>query len=969
LGVSLIVSVFATSAAAQGYAWKNVQVVGGGFVPGIIYSEAEPGLVYARTDIGGAYRLNRATGRWVPLLDWVGWDQWGYTGISGLAPDPSNADVVYAAAGTYTNAWDPNNGAILKSTDRGNTWTVSPLPFKLGGNMPGRGNGERLAVDPNNGNIIYLAATGDDITTFGLWRSTDGGANWVDAGFPAVGEWREDPSDPFGYLNNYQGLFWVAFDKRQVFGGASQNIYVGVATKTGPTIWQSTDAGTTWTPVPGQPTIFPGGFALMPNKAKFDAVNGLLYVTYGHKAGPYDDGKGDVWKYNTGTGQWTVISPVVNDGVTPGEGSPYHGYNGLTIDRQNPSTIMITAHSSWWPDTIIWRSTNAGASWSKIWDWSGAFPNRSFRYLQDVSASPWLSWNGGAGTGGRTAEVFPKLGWMTATLEIDPFNRNEMMYGTGATIYGSDNLTVWDQSGTSQINIKVKAMGLEETAVQVLCSPPVGPQLLSGMFDVFGFVHTNVDVVPNLFFTNPTFATVSIDYAESTPTVIWRSGQPSGSGQTVVRGAAYSTNSGTSWTMVGAQPSGTNAGGTIAVAANATRVMWAPGGAAGIYYTTNNGKAWTLAAGSPAGATVRSDRVNATKFYAFANGAFYRSVNGTSFTATGATGLPAGGTFKAVSGKDGHLWLGSGAGLWRSIDSGSTFTQLGNIQAADAIGFGKADTGSTYPAIYTSGMVGGVRGIYRSTDEGGTWTRVNDDQHQYGFTGKDITGDPRIFGRVYLATNGRGIIYGDIATGQPPTIPNAPSNLLATAASTSQINLAWFDNSSDETAFLVERATDFAFTQGRNLKVVPANSTTLQVTGLATQTTYYFRVRAGNGAGDSAHSNIANATTASSGLGTTSHVHSITVGVTGGGTSQRGQAVVTVRDNLGTLVPGATVTGTFTGSFNEGASGISGANGVATLTTAGTNRGNVSFTFCVTSVTHNELTYDSAQNVVTCASR
>jgi len=106
LAVALSMSALASPASAQGYTWKNVQIVGGGFVPGIVYSEAEPGLVYARTDIGGAYRLNRATGRWVPLLDWVDWDRWGYTGVSSLAPDPSNPDVVYAAVGTYTNDWD-----------------------------------------------------------------------------------------------------------------------------------------------------------------------------------------------------------------------------------------------------------------------------------------------------------------------------------------------------------------------------------------------------------------------------------------------------------------------------------------------------------------------------------------------------------------------------------------------------------------------------------------------------------------------------------------------------------------------------------------------------------------------------------------------------------------------------------------------------------------------------------------------
>src|SRR5438477_6017359 len=62
----------ASAAASDPYTWKNVQIAGGGFVPSIIFNQTQPDLVYARTDIGGAYRLDTASGRWVPLLDWVG---------------------------------------------------------------------------------------------------------------------------------------------------------------------------------------------------------------------------------------------------------------------------------------------------------------------------------------------------------------------------------------------------------------------------------------------------------------------------------------------------------------------------------------------------------------------------------------------------------------------------------------------------------------------------------------------------------------------------------------------------------------------------------------------------------------------------------------------------------------------------------------------------------------------------------
>lgn len=59
-------------------------------------------------------------------------------------------DNLYIAVGMYTNSWDPHNGTILKSADQGVSFKAVPLPFKLGGNMPGRGMGERLVIDPNN---------------------------------------------------------------------------------------------------------------------------------------------------------------------------------------------------------------------------------------------------------------------------------------------------------------------------------------------------------------------------------------------------------------------------------------------------------------------------------------------------------------------------------------------------------------------------------------------------------------------------------------------------------------------------------------------------------------------------------------------------------------------------------------------------------------------------------------------------
>ena len=95
------------------------------------------------------------------------------------------------------------------------------------------------------------------------------------------------------------------------------------------------------------------------------------------------------------------------------------------------------------------------------------------------------------------------------------------------------------------------------------------------------------------------------------------------------------------------------------------------------------------------------------------------------------------------------------------------------------------------------------------------------------------------------------------------TVPNAPSNLTATAVSSSQINLAWTDNSSDETGFKIERSNNGTnFTQ---IDIVGANVSSYSNTGLAASTTYYYRVCAYNASGNSGYTNVASATTQSGG--------------------------------------------------------------------------------------------------------
>lgn len=200
----------------------------------------------------------------------------------------------------------------------------------------------------------------------------------------------------------------------------------------------------------------------------------------------------------------------------------------------------------------------------------------------------------------------------------------------------------------------------------------------------------------------------------------------------------------------------------------------------------------------------------------------------------------------------------------------------------------------------------------------------------------------------------------------PPTPPAAPSGLSATAVSSSQINLSWTDNSSNESNFIVSRST-VAGGPYTDIVTLGANVTSYNNTGLSASTTYYYVVRAVNSGGASALSNQASATTQAPPTTTPVHVDSITMSWVASGSKFKARATVTIKDASGNNVAGATVTGNFTGSINNsGLSGVSNSSGVAAITSTSSIR-NGTVTFTVSNITGSNMTYDSAANVVTSA--
>jgi xyloglucan-specific exo-beta-1,4-glucanase len=121
----------------------------------------------------------------------------------------------------------------------------------------------------------------------------------------------------------------------------------------------------------------------------------------------------------------------------------------------------------------------------------------------------------------------------------------------------------------------------------------------------------------------------------------------------------------------------------------------------------------------------------------------------------------------ATPGTAGELWLILGGRFFHTSDGARTFVASTPVDPVlrdmyfVSFGLGKAAPGVHVPTLYAFGVTKTFGGLWRSTDAGARWLRINDDAHQWGLRYRVITGDPRLFGRVYLATDGRGIFYGD----------------------------------------------------------------------------------------------------------------------------------------------------------------------------------------------------------------
>jgi len=740
----------AGSEAAPAKTWTSAKWGGGGYVTGLVFHPASANLLYARTDVGGAYRWHEATASWVPLNDGLGFGaaESRYHGVESIAVDPNNDQLVYMAAGMYTS---DGNGRLYLSSDRGDHWTYVGLPFPLGGNNPGRAIGERLMVDPNKPSTLFYGSR-----TAGLWKSMDSGLTWAQVTSLSSANLTQDQVNALG-IGSAMGVGIVVFDTgTKGSGSATQTIYAAInpdyvnTASLASNLYKSTDGGASWAPV-----STPISGYHIPHMVR--AADGMFYVVFTKDSGPGAAGPAQLYKFDGNN--WTLLKDPNSGGAGTGL-----GLGGLSVSGTGASTcIALGVTNSWgnWSgQQVIQLSVDAGKTWREI-----------------------------AATMPRTPADSAFWGWPD-DVEIDPLNPDRVLHVHGGGVWETRNAS----SSTPSWNEVVD--GLEETAVLALATPPAGAtySVINSSGDVGTWVHTNLATKPTLTPGTSWSNSFAADMAWSDPQYIATIG--------VVLGTAtgygfWSGDGGKNWAKFATYAPGvatnTNQEASIAVTAR-NKAVWAPGNSVPSY-TTDNGATW-VPTNLPAINTIFprayhlvADRKNPNKVYAYDSGGHWWGTPGKVYVSTDgghtftlSPGSVAAGlapnyfanTSLAVNPNvEGELWLADGNAVYRSTDSGATWTKLSNfasifagnpwahVQGASVIALGKAKAGAPHSAaVYVVGVVGGVWGVHRSDDAGATWTRFNDDAHQFGGIGV-IAADQGIYGRIYISGTGRGMLFSD----------------------------------------------------------------------------------------------------------------------------------------------------------------------------------------------------------------
>ncbi len=733
------------------YTYGTLAVGGGGFVPGII---ASGNTKIARTDVGGAYKWRASDCSWQPITNFISEANKGLYSIEAVAIDPSNEQNIYLLGGCqYLSS---QKTAVMFSKDGGKTFTTSDVSslIYVHGNGDGRNCGERIAVDPNNSNIVYC---GGRVRT-PLIKSEDGGANWTAvSSFPSVYKnsvkWPSWEAATYATTSDENGVTAVVFDGSSKSGGKTQRIFVGVSELNTSNVYVSEDGGSSWSAVGALPTNY------IPCRMKMDPAGNLL-IAYSDKKAYGSNGA--IYRYNPTTKKAENISPATG-----------FAFGDVAVSPKDANKLVVSTNSTWvsqnWDNgskangDIFWTSTDGGKNWRKLQD-NFTITNNGVSWIPGYA----IHWCG--------------------TVCFDPQDDNKVSFGSGNGIFTCNN--IWcDKTPTFYFDVN----GLEETVALDLVSVP-GGDVLSVIGDYTGFIHKDIHSFAQIHDPAPG-TTGGINYYSKDTKVMMRVANT---------GFYYTTSGYNGWKKMsasttysytnpyysGAAAQAANEGKCAITKKNGTyRYFVIPGpGESGIFYSDNNGSSWTKISGTDNATHIQVDPENDAYVYAGGKGYFYASSDyGTTFTSSSMSNNDYG-RIAVVSGVEGLVYAPCGGnGLMVSTDYGKTFTKVSNVGACEAVGVG-AGNEFAY-SIYIYGKANDCElGIYRSDDKGATWQRLSTDQQLFGGPGNGafLIGDWNNYGRFYMSTLGLGIVYGEpTAMAEPSTwncfVDNSECKITSTA--------------------------------------------------------------------------------------------------------------------------------------------------------------------------------------------
>ena len=766
--------------------WKNVSTLGMGYVDGITINPTT-NTKYVRTDVGGVFKYDAINQKWSNLFDnLLTINQRDISSVESFAIDKTTSgtnQVIYALSGNYGF-----ESYILKSTNDGLSWSVNQgwdATIKVYGNGDWRCAGERIAVDPNNSNVVYCGTRLD-----GLYKTTNAASTWYKVtSFTAPGG--------NGGLPVAGGISFVVFDAASTLVVNSQtvskNIYVGLIDGG---VYRSNDGGISW-------CFLANGFDInLYNPVRAVFSNNKLIVATMQDGDGYNDG--EVWQFipnnDSCNGTWTNKTP----GITNNYGCPYFGkymYNAVAVRPNFPNTVYVAIRGSM-PRKIFYTENFDAEfpNWKILTNEGSSGYQDCLNQFQASTFTTPTSWLG--------AEGYDWVG----DIAFDENDNKKLWMTSGNGVIKIEDIT----TNPAQISSQNVMKDLEILCVNNMISPPLpnSTPLFTTVMDILALKYSNLDngSVTKL---DPTFnlgAAISMDYSFQNPNTMLFLGQDYFSPATINR-FLKTNDGGTTWQSFWTNPNScTDApwGGNIAVSStNINNFIWIPNNKSTITgctslvknfprFTLNGGTTWTTCnninfpdgtfdfsfdATFSIGKLLESDKVNGSKFYFYAMEGntfvtkLWRTIDGgANWTAMSTNVLPVTGSgqLKANPFIENDIWFApfniyilqndpspNLRKLWHSSDGGTTWSTLSTIDEVYAYGFGKIETGNSFASLIVYGKIGAVESIFISYDLGLTFTNLGTLNVPEGII-TNIEGDMKVSNRIYISTGCRGGWYGDV---------------------------------------------------------------------------------------------------------------------------------------------------------------------------------------------------------------